>query len=116
MASAHRRLRIGSFSAASNVTGILSEVDAITALLHTHGALSFWDYASAAPYAVELAMNPPHEDGERAALIAKDALFFSPHKFVGGPQASGVLVYKKALSKRGVSSAPGGGFPGARLQ
>ena len=104
-----RPLVVGAFSAASNVTGIIARVDDITALLHRHGALAVWDYASAAPYGVELAMNPPHADAERAALIAKDALFFSPHKFVGGPQASGVLVYKKALATRGVSSAPGGG-------
>ena len=109
VAAAHRRLRIGSFSAASNVTGILAEVDQITALLHTHGALAFWDYASAAPYAVELVMNPPHEDAERAALLAKDGLFFSTHKFVGGPQAVGILAYKKSLATRGVSSSPGGG-------
>ncbi|KOO20832.1 cysteine desulfurase [Chrysochromulina tobinii] len=108
-AHAHRPLRVGAFSAASNVTGILSDVDAITALLHTHGALAVWDYASAAPYAIGLAMNPPHEDAERASLIAKDALFFSPHKFAGGPQAAGVLVYKKALATRGISTCPGGG-------
>lgn len=108
-AHAHRPLRVGAFSAASNVTGILSDVDAITALLHTHGALAVWDYASAAPYAIGLAMNPPHEDAERASLIAKDALFFSPHKFAGGPQAAGILVYKKALATRGISTCPGGG-------
>eukprot|EP00315_Gephyrocapsa_oceanica_P046214 CAMPEP_0185537682 /NCGR_PEP_ID=MMETSP1366-20130426/110565_1 /TAXON_ID=38817 /ORGANISM="Gephyrocapsa oceanica, Strain RCC1303" /LENGTH=536 /DNA_ID=CAMNT_0028149401 /DNA_START=1 /DNA_END=1608 /DNA_ORIENTATION=- len=104
-----RPLVVGAFSAASNVTGIVARVDDITALLHTHGALAVWDYASAAPYAIELAMNPVHEDAARAALLAKDALFFSPHKFAGGPQASGILVYKKSLARRGVSSAPGGG-------
>ena len=108
-ANQHRRLLVGAFSAASNVTGVLSEVDDITALLHTHNALAIWDYASAAPYAVNFHMNPAHEDAERAALTAKDALFFSPHKFAGGPQAGGVLVYKKALCTRGVSSSPGGG-------
>ena len=108
-ANQHRRLLVGAFSAASNVTGILTDVDEVTALLHTYHALAFWDYASAAPYAVNFAMNPPHEDAERASLISKDALFFSPHKFAGGPQAAGVLVYKKHLSTRGVSSTPGGG-------
>lgn len=104
--AARRPLVVGAFSAASNVTGVLTAVDDITALLHAHGALAVWDYASAAPYAVNLSMNPPHEDPERAAAIAKDALFFSPHKFVGGPQSAGVLIYKKALAKRGVSSNP----------
>lgn len=96
VAASSRPLRVGAFSAASNVTGLLADVDEITALLHTHGALAIWDYASAAPYGYCLSMNPPHEDNARAALIAKDAIFFSPHKFVGGPQAVGILVYKKA--------------------
>lgn len=57
-------------------------------------------------------MNPPHADATSKALLEKDAIFFSPHKFAGGPQAVGVLVYKKSLCKRGVSSAPGGGEDG----
>jgi selenocysteine lyase/cysteine desulfurase len=84
--AARRPLVVGAFSAASNVTGILAAVDAITLLLHTHGALAIWDYASAAPYGVSFAMNPPHEDAETRALLAKDAMFFSPHKFAGGKQ------------------------------
>ena len=55
---ADRPLRIGSFSAASNVTGIVSDTRAIAALLHRHGALSFWDFAAAGPY-VEIDMGPP---------------------------------------------------------
>ena len=49
---------IGVFSAASNVTGVITDADAVTALLHTHSALAFWDYATAAPY-LPLDMNPP---------------------------------------------------------
>jgi selenocysteine lyase/cysteine desulfurase len=72
---------MGSFSAASNVTGILSDTDRIAALLHRHGALSFWDYSAAAPYLpIRVAESRP------GAHDHKDAVFFSPHKFVGGPQ------------------------------
>ena len=98
-----RELRIGSFSAASNVTGIESDADEVARLLHRHGALSFWDYAAAGPY-VEIDMNPAGDD-----LAKKDALFLSPHKFVGGPGTPGVLVVKKKLCTNRVPSVPGGG-------
>ena len=76
---ADRPLRIGSFSAASNVTGIATDTRAITALLHRHGGLSFWDFAAAAPY-IEIAMNPPDAAGTGA--LHMDAIFLSPHKFI----------------------------------
>jgi selenocysteine lyase/cysteine desulfurase len=101
---ADRPLRIGSFSAASNVTGVLSDTDAIAALLHAHGALSFWDYAAAGPY-VPIRMResaPGRGDG-------KDALFLSPHKFPGGPQTPGVLVVRRDLVRNRVPTQPGGG-------
>jgi selenocysteine lyase/cysteine desulfurase len=100
---ADRRLKIGSFSAASNVTGIVSETYEIAALLHRHGALSCWDFAAAAPY-VHIEMNPPG-GSERA----KDAVFISPHKFIGGPGTPGVLVVKRALLRNTVPTVPGGG-------
>ncbi len=100
---ADRRLKIGSFSAASNVTGIVSDTYAITALLHRHGALSCWDFAAAAPY-VHIEMNPPGD-----ARRAKDAVFISPHKFIGGPGTPGVLVVKRALLRNTVPTVPGGG-------
>ncbi|MDH5224090.1 MAG: aminotransferase class V-fold PLP-dependent enzyme [Actinomycetota bacterium] len=100
---AHRPLKIGSFSAASNVTGILSDVSGISALLHRHGALSFWDYAAAAPY-VEVEMIPGGD--EESSL---DAIFLSPHKFVGGPGTPGVLVARRELFSNRVPSVPGGG-------
>jgi len=99
---AARSLKIGSFSAASNVTGIASDTAAISSLLHKHGALSFWDYAAAGPY-VQIAMR---EEGEGAY---KDAVFISPHKFIGGPQTPGVLVAKRALLVNTVPATPGGG-------
>ncbi len=98
-----RPLRIGSFSAASNVTGIMSDTRRITATLHAHGALSFWDFAAAAPYVViDVA---PAED----ATLAMDAIFFSPHKFIGGPQTPGVLVVRRELLTNSVPDVVGGG-------
>src|SRR6266508_398582 len=86
---ADRPLRIGSFSAASNVTGIVSNTYRIAALLHEHGALSFWDYAGAAPYVpIRMAASAPGRADH------KDAIFFSPHKLIGGPQTPGVLVVR----------------------
>ncbi len=104
---ADRPLKIGSFSAASNVTGIGSDTRSITRLLHRHGALSFWDFAAAAPY-VQIEMNM--RDGEpEGDLLYKDAIFLSPHKFIGGPGTPGVLVAKKALFQNRVPTSPGGG-------
>ncbi len=103
-AHAGRALRIGSFSAASNVTGVMSDVRAISTLLHRHGALSFWDYAAAAPY-VPIDMGPRGGDG----LAYLDAVFISPHKFIGGPGTPGVLVARRELFRNRVPSVPGGG-------
>ncbi|MFT4888238.1 MAG: selenocysteine lyase/cysteine desulfurase [Pseudohongiellaceae bacterium] len=97
-----RPLKIGSFSAASNVTGIKTDVDKVASLLHSYGAVSFWDYAAAAPY-VGINMNP--EDSS----CTKDAVFLSPHKFVGGPGTPGILIVKKQLLKNKVPAMPGGG-------
>jgi selenocysteine lyase/cysteine desulfurase len=102
-----RALKIGSFSAASNVTGILSDTRAISVLLHQHGALSFWDFAAAGPY-VEIEMEP-HRPGPSAELDTKDAIVLSPHKFIGGPGTPGVLVGRRELFRNRVPAAPGGG-------
>jgi selenocysteine lyase/cysteine desulfurase len=98
---ADRPLLIGSFSAASNVTGIVTDTAAVSDLLHEFGALSFWDFAACAPY-VEIEMNGP--DGSR-----KDAVFLSPHKFIGGPGTPGVLVVRRELMTNRVPVVPGGG-------
>jgi selenocysteine lyase/cysteine desulfurase len=105
VAHADRPLKIGSFSAASNVTGILSDTCAIADLLHTHGALSFWDFACAAPY-VEIDMHPMCA---RHPLAYKDAVFISPHKFVGGPGTPGVLAVRRSLLTNRVPDVVGGG-------
>ncbi len=97
-----RALRIGTFSACSNVTGLITDVAAIARLLHAHGALAFFDYAASAPY-VPIDLHPPRpEEGQ-------DAIFLSPHKFVGGPQSSGVLVASRSLFRERVPVRPGGG-------
>ncbi|MDG1387163.1 MAG: aminotransferase class V-fold PLP-dependent enzyme [Halioglobus sp.] len=98
-AHAERPLRIGSFSAASNVTGIKSDVEKVTQILKRYDALAFWDYAAAAPY-VGIDMQ-----GENPL----DAVFISPHKFVGGPGTPGVLVVKKNVLGNSVPTVVGGG-------
>jgi selenocysteine lyase/cysteine desulfurase len=92
----HAGFKIGTFSAASNVTGIITDTEAVSALLHRHGALAFWDYASAGPYL-------PID------MTGKDAVFLSPHKFAGGPGTPGVLVAKRRLFRHAVPTAPSGG-------
>ena len=101
---ADRPLKIGSFSAASNVTGIISDTRAISELLHGHGALSFWDFAAAAPY-VGIEMG----SAEEGNLNYKDAIFISPHKLIGGPGTPGVLVVRRDLLTNTVPAVPGGG-------
>lgn len=96
-----KRPLIGSFSAASNVTGIIAPVEEIHALLKKYDALSFWDYAGAAPY-VNIDMNPKNTSG-------KDAIFISPHKLIGGPGTPGILLVKKRLFSEGLPVVPGGG-------
>ncbi|MFF5288455.1 aminotransferase class V-fold PLP-dependent enzyme [Paractinoplanes globisporus] len=95
-AYADRPVRIGSFSAASNVTGILTDTAAVSRVLREHGALSVWDYAAAGPYVP-------------ISMADKDAVFLSPHKFPGGPQTPGVLVVDRRLLTNRVPVIPGGG-------
>ncbi len=105
IAHADRPLKIGSFSAASNVTGIITNTCAIADLLHRHDALSFWDFAAAGPY-VTIDM---YERCEEHPHGHKDAVFISPHKFVGGPGTPGVLVVRRELVRNRVPDVVGGG-------
>ncbi len=100
---ASRPLLIGSFSAASNVTGIVTDTMRVARVLHSHGALSFWDFAAAAPY-VDISMA-----GDGDPLTRKDAVFLSPHKLIGGPGTPGVLVVRRSLVSNPVPTVPGGG-------
>lgn len=94
-------LVVGSFSAASNVTGILTDVVAVTRRLKAAGALAVWDYAGGGPY-LPIAMTP-------APGVEIDAIITAPHKFVGGPQASGVMILRRDAVRAQVPTFPGGG-------
>jgi selenocysteine lyase/cysteine desulfurase len=102
-AHAHRPWKIGTFSAASNVTGILNDVHGLARVLHRHGAWAFFDFAAAGPY-VDVDMHPP---GDPDAGL--DAVFFSVHKFLGGPRTPGLLVATRRLFTNRVPAEPGGG-------
>ncbi len=94
-------LKIGSFSAASNVTGIITDPDPVTRLLKAHGALSIWDYAGGGPY-LKIDMGA-------AGDARMDGVVVSAHKFVGGPGASGVLIVNQGVVRATRPSMPGGG-------
>ncbi|MCK0131247.1 aminotransferase class V-fold PLP-dependent enzyme [Flavobacteriaceae bacterium F08102] len=97
-----RPLKIGSFSACSNVTGIITPYQKLAEIMHAHGGYCFLDFAASAPY-VSIDMHPENP----AHKI--DALFFSPHKFLGGPGTCGVLVFDKVLYNTKAPDNPGGG-------
>ncbi|MCJ7558199.1 MAG: aminotransferase class V-fold PLP-dependent enzyme [Gammaproteobacteria bacterium] len=100
------RPRIGSFSAASNVTGMKSRINEIAILLHRYDALACFDFAASAPY-VDINMNPePAATGEDPSL---DAIFISPHQFLGGPGSSGILVFNDRLYHHELAPSVGGG-------
>ncbi|KAF9194640.1 hypothetical protein BGZ51_008571 [Haplosporangium sp. Z 767] len=122
----HRPLKIGTFSAGSNLTGVLNDTVAISELLHKYGAFAFFDYAGVGPY-TSIDMNPTpsntnadSETSQQPNFAYKDGVFISTHKFLGGPGASGVLVARlEIFSWMGRNSAtdrnefipmkPGGG-------
>jgi selenocysteine lyase/cysteine desulfurase len=95
-------LKIASITGGSNVTGIQTPHHEIAKVIHQHGGVCFVDFACAAPY-VEIDMHPEDKD----AYL--DAIFFSPHKFLGGPGTCGVLVFNKKLYHNMVPDCPGGG-------
>ncbi len=97
------RLKIGTFSAASNVTGLMSHTRDLARLMHQHDGLAFFDYAASAPY-VEIDMHPT-DDAEGYY----DAVFMSPHKFLGGPGSSGVLVFNKKIYNPELNPTVSGG-------
>ncbi len=95
-------IKIASIIHGSNVTGIQNPVHEAAELMHKHGGVCFVDYACSAPY-VHINMHPENENQ------ALDAIFFSPHKFLGGPGSSGVLIFNKKLYKNMIPDCPGGG-------
>ena len=98
----NRKVKIGSFTACSNVTGIRTPVRQMARLMHQYGGYAFIDYAASAPYDT-MNMHPGDP------MESLDAIYFSPHKFLGGPGASGVLVFNSSLYKLEVPDQPGGG-------
>lgn len=96
-----RPLKIGSFSAASNVTGILCDPVPIARLLHKYDAFAAFDFAAAAPY-MRIDMNTDDE-------VYFDAIFLSTHKFLGGPNTPGILALKKKWAQNKTPVIPGGG-------
>jgi selenocysteine lyase/cysteine desulfurase len=98
----HRKNIYGSFTAASNVTGIETPYHKMAELIHHYGGYCFVDFAMAAPY-VDMNMHP---DNENQRL---DAVFFSPHKFLGGPGSSGVMIFNPELYRIASPDQPGGG-------
>jgi len=94
-------LKVGTFSAASNVTGVITDTDPVTRLLKAHGALAIWDYAGGAPYlSIDMGTGTDAQ---------KDAVVLSAHKFPGGPAASGVLIVRDSAVRLDIPSWPGGG-------
>jgi len=97
-----KALKIASITSCSNVTGIKTPYYEVAKLMHKNGGLCFVDFACSAPY-INIDMHP--EDAE--AYL--DAIFLSPHKFLGGPGSSGVLIFNKKLYRNLVPDCPGGG-------
>ncbi len=97
-----RTLLIGSFSGCSNVTGIITPYHQMAKIMHRAGGYCFVDFAASAPY-LDINMHPDDPDE------SLDAIFFSPHKFLGGPGSSGVLVMNNKLYHNEVPDNPGGG-------
>ena len=98
----HRNFKFASITSCSNVTGIKTPYYEVAKLMHENNGLCFVDFACSGPY-VEINMHP---DDSESFL---DAIFFSPHKFLGGPGTSGVLVFNKKLYQNLIPDNPGGG-------
>jgi len=98
----HRKIKIASITSCSNVTGIKTPYHKVAKLIHQYNGLCFVDFACCAPY-VTIDMHPEIEEEYL------DAIFFSPHKFLGGPGSAGVLIFNKKLYKNTVPDNPGGG-------
>ncbi len=99
----NRAFKIGSFTACSNVTGIETPYHELAKIMHEYGGIIFVDFAASAPY-VEIDMHPADDEMKKL-----DAIFFSPHKFLGGPGSSGVMIFDKSLYNSPTPDNPGGG-------
>jgi selenocysteine lyase/cysteine desulfurase len=99
----NRPLKIGAFTSCSNVTGIYTPYHQMAKLMHRYGGWCFVDFAASAPY-IDINMHPSDEE-ERL-----DAIYFSPHKFLGGPGSSGILIFNSALYHNRIPDTIGGGI------
>ena len=97
-----RDVKIAAVTSASNVTGVYAPYYEISEIMHDNNGLCFVDFACSAPY-VNINMHPENP------LQSLDAIYFSPHKFLGGPGSSGILIFNKSLYKNRVPDSPGGG-------
>lgn len=97
-----RPLLIGSFTACSNVTGYMPPYHELARVMHENDGYCFVDFAASAPY-VDINMHPEDK------MEQLDAIFFSPHKFLGGPGSAGVLVFNRDLYRNDTPDTPGGG-------
>ncbi len=97
-----REMKIGSFTACSNVIGISTPYHQMARIMHENAGLCFIDFAASAPY-VDMNMHP------QDVLKAQDAVMFSPHKFLGGPGTAGVLIFNSAIYNSQVPDNPGDG-------
>ncbi len=97
-----RKIKIGAFTAASNVTGIETTYHKMAEIMHKHNGYCFVDFAMAAPY-VKIDMHPSNK------LQYLDAITFSPHKFLGGPGSAGILIFNKKLYTNNIPDKTGGG-------
>lgn len=97
-----RKFKIGAFTACSNVTGIETPYHQMAKIMHQHGGICIVDFAASAPY-VNINMHP------KDPMEKLDAIVFSPHKFLGGPGTTGVLIFDKSLYHNPAPDNPGGG-------
>lgn len=98
----HRKTKIAAVTSCSNVTGIKTPYYDVAEIMHRNGGLCFVDFAASAPY-IDINMRPENE------LRHLDALYFSPHKFLGGPATTGILIFDPKLYKNRIPDNPGGG-------
>lgn len=99
---ADRKRKIGAFTACSNVTGLETNYYQLSRIMHQHDGICFIDFAASAPY-VDMNMHPDE------TIEKLDGIFFSPHKFLGGPGSSGILIVDQALLANAIPDNPGGG-------
>ncbi len=98
-----RKLKVAAVTSCSNVTGVFTPYYELAELMHEYGGLCFVDFACSAPY-IDIDMHPTDRPGAHL-----DAIYFSPHKFLGGPGSTGILIFKKELYKNRIPDNPGGG-------